>query len=166
MSLQLTNGEGYKKTQGDKFYRISINTTYGERRLDKNDGFNVGIVYSNEKTASDPINMISAFGGFSGLGLRLGAEYNILTKENNHEENIISISVNYGIIDNIDAFVRYDMYNDNDLDNKNGGNYLITGVLFNCNNGLSVAPNIRMTSYEDNSNDALNEYKINIQFKF
>ena len=161
----MVNGEGYKKPQGDKYHKISFNATYGERKLNKNDGYNAGIVYSNESTDSDPTNMMSAFGGFSGVGLRLGAEYDLLTK-GDVESNIISVSANYGVRDNIDAFFRYDMYDDNDSENKKGENYLIAGIIFNCGSGLSVAPNVRMTSYEESAKDALNEYKVNFQFKF
>ena len=48
----------------------------------------------------------------------------------------------------------------------NGENYLIFGLLFDCKHGLSVAPNIRITSYENSSMDDEFEYKINFQFKF
>ena len=80
MSLQLTNGEGYKQSQGDKSHKISFNTTYGERNLNQNDGYNVGVVYSTESSDGDPTNMISIFGSFSGSRLRVGTEYNILVK--------------------------------------------------------------------------------------
>ena len=38
MSLQVVNGEGFKQPQLDKYHKISFNTTYGERKLNKNDG--------------------------------------------------------------------------------------------------------------------------------
>ena len=44
-------------------------------------------------------------------------------------------------------------------------NYLIAGIIFNCGNGLSIAPNARMTFVEDGTKDP-NEYKINFQFIF
>ena len=66
LSLQIVNGEGYKQPQGDKYHKISFNATYGENKLNKNEGYNAGIVYSTEATDSDPTNMISIFGGFSG----------------------------------------------------------------------------------------------------
>ena len=165
MSLQITNGEGYKQSQGDKYHKITFNATYGEGKLNNSDGYNAGVVYSTEGTDSDPTNMISAFGGYAGMGLRLGAEYNLLTKGTT-ESSIISVSAIYGIIDNIDAFVRHDMWDDNDSVNKNGNTYLITGIRLNCDNGLSIAPNMRMTSYEDNTKDNAKEYKVNFQFKF
>ena len=37
LSLQLTNGEGYKKSQEDTFHKISLNATYGEMKINKNE---------------------------------------------------------------------------------------------------------------------------------
>ena len=162
MSVQMVNGEGYKQSQRDKYYKISFNTTYGEVKLNNNDGYNAGIVYSTE---GKDTTMISTFVGFAGMGLRICGEYDMLTK-GAVESNIISVSANYGIKNNMDAFVRYDMFDDNDLDNKNGNNYLITGVVIKCNNGISVSPNMRITSYEDPATVDEKEYKINFQFKF
>ena len=165
MSLQVVNGEGFKQPQGDKYHKISFNTTYGERRLNKNDGYNTGIVYSTEATDSEPTNMISAFCGFSGMGLRLGVEYDMLTKGDT-ESSIISVSANYSFMDNKDIFLRYDMYDGDTSVDKDGSSYIITGILLSCGNGLSVAPNIRMTSYEDTVKEIISEYKVNFQFKF
>ena len=48
---------------------------------------------------------------------------------------------------------------------KNGENYLVTGIVLTCNGGISVAPNVRITTSEDET-EALTEYKVNFQFKF
>jgi len=164
MSLQVVNGEGFKQPQLDKYHKISFNTTYGERRLNKNDGYNTGIVYSTEATDGDPTNMISAFGGFAGMGLRIGAEYDMLTIGST-ESSIISVSANYSFMDNKDIFLRYDMYDGDTSVDKDGSSYIITGILLSCGNGLSVAPNMRIESFENDS-DSKTEYKINFQFKF
>ena len=165
ISLQIVNGEGYQKPQGDKYHKITFNATYGEQKLNKNDGYNAGLVYSNESTDSDPTNMISAFGGFSGMGLRLGAEYDLLTK-GDAESNIISVSANYDLKDDMDVFVRYDIYDPDTKAKNDGDNYLIAGIILNCGSGLSVAPNVRITTYEDTDKEVSNEYKINLKFKF
>ena len=164
-SLQVVNGEGFKQPQGDKYHKISFNTTYGERKINKNDGYNAGIVYSTEATESDTTNMISAFGGFAGMGLRLGAEYDMLTKGST-ESSIISVSANYSFMDNKDIFLRYDMYDGDTSVDKDGSSYIITGILLSCENGLSVAPNMRIKSYESDSKKSVTEYKVNFQFKF
>ena len=164
LSLQFINGEGFKKPQGDKYHKIAFNATYGESNLIKNDGYNAGLVYTTEQTDTDPITMTSIFGGFAGMGLRLGGEYDMLTKDS-FKSNIISVSANYAVRDKIDIFARYDMIDDNDDTNKNVKNYLVTGIVLTCDGGISVAPNVRMTTSEDAS-DSSTEYKVNFQFKF
>ena len=165
LSLLFVNGEGYKKPQGDDYHKISFNATYGEGNLNKNDGYNAGLVYTTESTNTDPTTMVSVFGGFAGMGLRLGGEYDMLTK-GSVESNIISVSANYTVRDNIDIFARYDMVDDNDNADKNGKNYLVTGIVLACDGGISVAPNLRMVNYENTDNDFEMEYKVNFQFKF
>ena len=164
LSFQIVNGEGFKKPQGDKYHKIAFNATYGEGNLNKNDGYNTGLVYTTESTDTDAITMTSLFGGFAGMGLRLGGEYDMLTKDS-FKSNIISVSANYAVRDKIDIFARYDMIDDNDDTNKNVKNYLVTGIVLTCDGGISVAPNMRMTTFE-NETEALTEYKVNFQFKF
>ena len=165
LSLQVVNGEGYKKPQNDKYHKITFNTTYGERKLNKNDGYNIGVVYTTESTDNDPTTMTSVFGGFAGMGIRIGAEYDLLTDEG-VKSIIISVSANYGLFENMDIFTRYDIFDEDTSVEEDGENYLIAGVLIHCGSGLSVAPNMRMTSFEDNANDSETEYKISFQFKF
>ena len=167
MSLQVVNGEGYKNPQSDKYHKIAFNSTYGERNLVKNSGYNVGVVYTAEPMDDKPNTMASLFGGFAGMGLRLGGQFNMLTK-GGIESQVISVSSNYSVTDKLDAFVRYDMFDPNidEIDEgKDNSTYLIAGIQLSCGNGLLVAPNIRMESYEDDS-DSATEYKINFQFKF
>ncbi len=164
LSFQIVNGEGFKKPQGDKYHKIAFNATYGEGNLNKNDGYNAGVVYTTENTDADPNTMTSLFGGFSGMGIRIGGEYDMQTI-GGVNSNIVSVSTNYTVRDNIDVFVRYDIYDgDTSIDND-GENYLITGIVLTCDGGISVAPNVRTTTYEDET-EALTEYKVNFQFKF
>jgi hypothetical protein len=165
LSLLFVNGEGFKKPQGDKYHKIAFNATYGEGNLNKNDGYNAGLVYTTESTDTDPTTMASVFGGFAGMGLRLGGEYDMRTK-GSVESNIISVSANYTVRDNIDIFARYDIVDDNDNTEKNGENYLITGIVLSCDGGISVTPNLRMVNYENTDKDSEMEYKVNLQFKF
>jgi len=164
LSFQIVNGEGFKKPQGDKYHKIAFNATYGESNLIKNDGYNAGLVYTTEQTDTDPITMTSIFGGFAGMGIRIGGEYDMKTI-GGVNSNIVSVSTNYTVRDNIDVFVRYDIYDgDTSIDND-GKDYLVTGIVLTCDGGISVAPNVRTTTYEDET-EALTEYKVNFQFKF
>ena len=175
-SLQIVNGEGFKKPQGDKFQKFAFNATYGERNLNKNDGYNVGVVYTTESTDNDPTTMTSLFGGYSGMGLRLGGQYNMLTK-GNIESNIVSVSVNYAVRDKINVFARYDLADPwtesvddpitNDLnEGEDNSTYLIAGIVLTCDGGISIAPNVKMTNYENTAKESESEYKVNFQFKF
>ena len=165
MSLQVVNGEGYKNPQSDKYHKIAFNSTYGEHNLVKNSGFNAGVVYTTEPTDDKPNTMISLFSGFAGMGLRLGGQFNMLTK-GGIESQVISVSSNYSVTDKLDAFVRYDMFDPNTDridEEKDNSTYLIAGIQLSCGNGLLVAPNIRM---DEDDLDPSTEYKINFQFKF
>ena len=164
LSLLFVNGEGFKKPQGDKYHKIAFNATYGEGNLNKNDGYNGGLVYTTESTDTDPTTMTSVFGGFAGMGIRIGGEYDMQTISGVNK-NIISVSANYTVRDNIDIFARYDIYDgDTSIDND-GENYLVTGIVLTCDGGISVAPNVRMITNEDDS-ESSTEYKVNFQFKF
>ena len=165
LNLQVVNGEGYKEPQGDKYHKIAINTTYGERNLKERDGFNVGAVYTTEQTDDDPNTMTSIFGGFASMGLRFGVDYSINSNDGINR-TLISATANYSISENLDGFLRYDMNDPGDDTESDGDNYLISGVVFSCGSGLLVAPNIRITSYEEDVKENVTEYKINFQFKF
>ena len=164
LSFQIVNGEGFKKPQGDKFQKIAFNATYGESNLIKNDGYNAGVVYTTEQTDTDPITMTSIFGGFAGMGIRIGGEYDMKTI-GGVNSNIVSVSTNYTVRDNIDVFVRYDIYDGDTSNDNNGKDYLVAGIVLTCDGGISVAPNVRTTTYEDET-EALIKYKVNFQFKF
>ena len=164
VSVQFINGEGYKEPQSDKYHKISLNATYGEQKLNKNDGYNAGIVYSTEGSDSDPTNVISTFGGYAANGLRVGAEY-ITEITGSTDKSLISLFANYVLKDDMDAFFRYDMDSGGQDVSTDGDNYLIAGIVLDCGNGLSVAPNLRMTSFNDDVSSS-SEYKINVQYKF
>ena len=153
-NIQLINGEGYKRPQSDKYEKLSINTTYGERNLSNNEGFNIGITFTSENTTS----MLSMFGGFSFNGLRVGAESDFLTG-NNIIQNLTSLTSVYSINNKINAFARYDVLeNDDDV-----FKYCISGIVYNCGSGLLVSPNVRTTN-DDDTDDFV--YSINFQFTF
>ena len=167
LSLQIVNGEGFKSAQSDKYHKIALNTTYGDRNLTKNDGFNAGLVYTTEQTDGDPTTMTSLFSGFSGRGLRLGAEFDLLNTGIT-ESQLISVNGNYNIIEKIAAFVRYDIFDKDTSLPNNEQNDLIVGIVLNCGSGLSLAPHLRVEdSFDDDGKDKSDMiYKINCQFKF
>ena len=99
-------------------------------------------------------------------------------KKGETKSDIKSMSANYGITDKIDLFIRYDQNDPNNLFtyDKNGytdddeddlsRKYFVTGVVLNCGSGLSVAPNMRKTTYQGDAKKSETEYKVNFQFTF
>ena len=97
-SLLMTNGEGYNHTNVDGKQKISFQALYGEKRLDKNIGYNIGLVYST--LDADPGNLVKVkgvFGGWSNGTLVTGTEY--YTQLNGSSEaTLMSLSVNYILV--------------------------------------------------------------------
>ncbi len=157
VNLQIVNGEGYKNPQPqmDEYHKISINIKNHQ---------NAGIVYSTEDSDDGITTMMSLFGIINHNSYRISGEHDKLTVGGD-DETISSMSASYYLTNDMDVFVRYDMYDPNTDDENDGENYLIAGVVFNCGSGLSISPNLRMTSYENDA-ESITEYKINCQFKF
>ena len=180
-TIHFVNGEGYKKPQSEntKYFKSILNVTYGESELNKNDGYNLGFVYSSENTNNEPETVMGLFGGFSNMGFRFGIEYSLLNKTIEDIQvdkfSIMSSTINYAINDKINLFARYDLADENatTIDNQEsvigrGENYkslIITGMILNCGRGLSIAPNIRLASFGNSDGDKI-IYRINTQFKF
>ena len=54
-SALVTNGGGYKKSESDTHKKLSVHAVYGEAKLNKNDGFNIGTSFSVEPYDIDSI---------------------------------------------------------------------------------------------------------------
>ena len=142
---------------------------YGESKLNKNDGYNVGIVMTSfdgeSDTDTDDYSLTGLFGGWSSNGLRLGLEYNsyeswydaageLLT------DKLTSFYLNYKMSDALNVFARHDMLaNHDDALNSINETISILGAVWNLTNGLYVSPNVTI---EDDSND----YRLTFMFKY
>ena len=143
-SLLITNGEGYKANMDeiDNHSRYSLQIVAGEKKLDKNDGNNFGLVFSNVK--NDKIRGL--FSGFSKDGLRVGLEYFIRDKDiidvAPAELNLNSLYANYIVNEKMTAFIRLDEVESevNDILSMNT-TVRNTGFIFNPTKGLSISPN-------------------------
>ena len=138
LSLQVSNGEGYKKPQENRYSRTWINITYGEKNLSKNSGYNLGVVYSYEpdtlKLDNSNIKLIGLFAGFSNKVIRIGLDYSMyknmhkfsldcinpdgcseeeLTTWAYRHQQSISFSSTYIVTNKLSAFARIDMYDPN-----------------------------------------------------
>ena len=173
MSFQAVNGEGFKadfdsgNTNDDK-PTAYIRLMYGEKNLIKNDGFNIGLVYTSEYNSTDDDhtnNLNGIFGGYAGHNFRLGIEINNqVINETNESAN--AIYLNYTITEKIDVFFRHDVNDENaDDDDWSPPSQSLFGFIFNPTKGLYLAPNITISDAGDGT-DAVNEYRITCMFKY
>ena len=158
-NLTMTNGEGYKESVVDDNNKISIQLVHGERSLDKNDGYNIGLVYSTVMDDNDDeTTVMGLFGGWAGNNMRIGAELNTQNEEEVISE-VTSIYLNYNINDDFSAFVRQDA-KDEDVDTDGGDeSTMMVGVIWQPKKGLSICPNITQIDDEDT-------FSLDFQFKF
>ena len=168
-SLLSTNGVGYKKEENDAFKKTSIQLVYGEKKLVKNDGFNVGTSLSFESYYDDGDYMESVmafFGGYAGNGFRVGAEFDTKTDSKTElSEQIIAFYGSYKFTDDFEGLMYIDMYDSNTDVDKNSETYIIAGLNYYPTKGLTITPNVRIISFEDGS-DSETMFKMNFQFKF
>ena len=201
-SLLETNGEGYKSTSSDNNEKISFQAMYGEKRLDKKDGFNIGAVYStltydSVEAVEDDFTTIhedesvsskddgtaavmGLFAGFSGFGARVGLDYNMGTdldvEDYGSSSTLMSFYANYNLsfIDGLSLMGRYDMVDpgvedegitiDIDESTQDDVSTMMMGLVYNCTEGLIVAPHIVQTT--KGMEDPMMDFNLSFQLKF
>ena len=153
----MTNGEGYKESDVDDENKLSVRVMMGEKKLNKNSGHNIGLVYSS----LEDVTVTGFFGGWSSQSLVVGAEYSI--EDNDGVENSLSsVYLNYNLMDNLSAFVRVD----DGEENKSGlgEERTLVGMIWSPVQGLDISLNqINYDLSDGTSDDAL---KFTFQFKF
>jgi len=174
-SAILSNGTGYKKSENDQYKKLSVRLFLGDSKVKKNGQFNVGAIFTTESfdyfntadstTSVKSTNLIGGFGAYQISKLRLGAEYDLMTKGGSSDvsSTILATYANYALSKALNLFFRFDMLDPNTDANDDASNYIIAGFNFQPGNGLSIAPNVRIKSPE--SGNSTTYYKINFQFK-
>ena len=153
VSAQILNGEGYKKTQdseGD--FAVYLRLLYGEGKLNKNDGFNVGLVINNH--ADD--QLVALFGGWAKDKIRTGLEYNRLDAGSNSYVMLANY-LNYSISDRWDVFMRNDRVETVETSNTETNTYL--GAIWKAHQNFHIAPSFTMS-------DGNNDFKVSCMFKY
>ena len=173
-SALLTNGPGYKKSEEDHHKKLSTHFVYGEPRLNKNKGFNIGSSFSLE-----PYNIegkfkkertvISFFSGYSGSGFRGGIELDIKHEydEDLNDEikrQIICTYGTYQLSNKISILGRIDNFYPNINSEKTKTQSMISGLNYKLDKGLTVAPTLRITT--DENKTSTKSIVINFQFEF
>ena len=167
-SVLVTNGGGYKNTESDSHKKFSFHAFFGEPRLNKKDGFNVGMSFSVEPYDIDfntTVNTIvmGIFTGYGGPGFRGGLEFDT-KQQNDITSQIICVYGTYKISNKLSLLARLDQVDANISINNDGIQALIAGVHYGLEKGLTVAPIFRMTTQEGGKTD--NAIVVNFQFKF
>ncbi|MEE2876386.1 MAG: hypothetical protein VX822_01205, partial [Candidatus Neomarinimicrobiota bacterium] len=168
-TLLVTNGTGYKKSENDSHKRTSFQLVYGEGRLDKRDGFNVGGVLSLEpydlQTATYSKTLIGGFAGFAQDKFRVGAEHNQYGDNGIAEtKNLTSGYANYSVRNGFQAFFRYDLYTVDSSDSTADYSYVMAGAVFSPGKGLLIAPNVRVNTSPGVEDSTI--YMVSFQFGF
>ena len=167
-SALVTNGVGYKKAESDSHKKFSFHAVYGETKLNKNDGFNIGTSFSVEPYDIDSVtientNVMGTFAGYAGSGFRGGVEFDT-RQQNDLTSQIICIYGTYKMSDKLSLLARIDQVDANTSVDRDGIRAIIAGVHYFVDKGFTVAPTFRMTNPEDG--EAENSIVVNFQFTF
>ena len=175
-SIMVTNGSGYKQSENDQYKKTSIQVVYGEKKLVKNDGFNIGLSFASEpynhtETEKAATMLLSVYSGYAANGLRIGAEYDRYRDAGEDiSKQIIAGYISYELsekiegifyIDNFDSDVYYNGNENEDLIRKTD---LIVGVNYKPEKGLTIAPNLRISTPDEGDINTL--FMLNFEFKF
>ena len=161
-SLLLTNGEGHKNSDVDGKNKVSLQAVYGEKRLDKNAGYNFGLVYSTlDPDPGEAQKVQGIFGGWSN-GTALGGIEVYTMQEGDIDAFLMSLSVNYALTDNLTMFVRQD---NEDPNTENGTSadeedLTMAGFIWSPAKGLKICPNV------PDLNASNPTFRVNFEFKF
>ena len=153
ISLLITNGEGYKDSDVDENQMLSLQVVYGEKRLDKNIGYNIGLVHStldSDEVTTDTVT--GAFGGWSNNIFTIAAEQYTKSTTGLDKQELSSFGITCIVANNVSFFARQD--------NNDNVETFIAGLSVAPAEGLTICPNITQTDNADN------ELKFNFQFKF
>jgi len=154
INAQILNGEGYKEAQdseGD--FAVYLRLLYGEGKLNKNDGFNVGLVVNNH--ADD--QLVGLFGGWAKDQIRTGLEYNRLDNDaSGNSEVMIANYFNYSLSDKWDVFMRNDRI---ELVGGDTNTETYLGAVWKAHENFHIAPSVTMGN--DN-----NDLKVSCIFKY
>ena len=157
LNIQLLNGEGFKLGDSDKTLSTYIRLVYGEKKLNKNDGFNIGGIYTSNSNTDN--RLFGLFGGYAKEHIRMGAEYNIHTS-NELKIKLTSLYADFRLSEKTNIFFRSDMSSGEDILNSENESYLF-GCALKLTKGLYVSPHVVIS-------DSVNgeDYKLSFMFKY
>ena len=109
--------------------------------------------------------LMAFFGGYAGNGLRIGGEFDTHTDDGSGTiQQIMAAYASYRLSDKIEGLIYVDMY-DPDTSTENDGNTdMIIGFNYKPEKGLTMTPNIRISTPEEG--DSTTMFMLNFEFKF
>ena len=167
-SALVTNGVGYKKAESDSHKKFSFHAVYGETKLNKNDGFNIGTSFSIEPYDVDSVitentSVMGTFVGYGGSGFHGGFEFD-LKQQNDLIGQIICLYGTYKITEKVSLLARLDQVDRNTSADEDGIQAIIAGVHYTLEKGMTIAPTFRMIKSETGETESA--IVVNFQFQF
>lgn len=159
LDFQITNGNGYKKPESDRYKKYAFLLLYGTSRLDKKAGFNLGVIGSYEPYQQSGLHvrkLIGVFGGFANRLLRLGLELNRMNAQ--IDQTIFSLYSALNLSSGTALWARFDYYQTDQTQER----YALVGFLYRTPGHLQVAPNVRFLSSPKQSI----RFALNFQYTF
>tara|TARA_Y100000746_G_scaffold225909_1_gene230276 strand:+ start:553 stop:1506 length:954 start_codon:yes stop_codon:yes gene_type:complete len=175
-SIMYTNGSGYKETENDEHKKTSIQLVYGEKKLVKNDGFNIGLSFAfepydeeQEDEGSTIITnntmLLSLYSGYAKNGLRVGGEFDRYRDDgSNLTKQIIAAYISYQFTEKLQGLFYIDNYESDKYNDGDVNTDMIIGLNYKPEKGLTMTPNIRISTPEEG--DSTTMFMLNFEFKF
>jgi len=175
-SFMYTNGCGYKKSENDEHKKISAQFVYGEKKLVKNDGFNIGLSFAFEPYDEEQEDeestiitnntmLLSLYSGYAKNGLRVGGEFDRYRDDgSNLTKQIIAAYISYQFTEKLQGLFYIDNYESDKYNDGDVNTDMIIGLNYKPEKGLTMTPNIRISTPEEG--DSTTMFMLNFEFKF
>lgn len=164
--ITISNGEGYKKLNGDNKYRYALGTT-----LFPVEGLTVRAYYdiagkNGDGDGIESQQSLAFFAGYKHKLFSLGAEYNQMfnsKSKKDKDQNGFSIYSTVKLADKFDIFGRYDNLASKDDWSSTDGQRILAGIQYSPIKQLKIAPNFSTWNPRDGKSSAF--VYLNIEFK-
>ena len=164
--ITISNGEGYKKLNGDNKYRYAVGATLFPVK-----GLTIRAYYDLASKSSDADGLkdqqnLAFFAGYKHKLFSLGGEYNQMFNTKSKEDkdqNGFSVYSTVKLAEKFDAFGRYDNLASKDDWSSADGQRVLIGIQYSPIKQLKIAPNFSTWNPRDGKSSPF--AYLNIEFK-
>ena len=164
--ITISNGEGYKKLNGDNKYRYAVGATLFPVK-----GLTIRAYYDLASKSSDADGLkdqqnLAFFAGYKHKLFSLGGEYNQMFNTKSKEDkdqNGFSVYSTVKLAEKFDAFGRYDKLASKDAWSSADGQLVSIGIQYSPIKQLKIAPNFSTWNPRDGKSSSF--AYLNIEFK-